>query len=37
MKYLGPLNLLIYFNDEEFNQQGFRDEAIDRSSKMINY
>ena len=37
MKYLGPLNFLIYFNDEEFDQQGFGDESIYRSSKMMHY
>ena len=30
LKYLGPLNFLLYFNDEEFDQQKFNDESIMR-------
>ena len=35
-EYLGPLDMLIYFNDEEFDQQAFGNEAISRQSQLIN-
>lgn len=36
-EYLTSLKFLIYFNDEEFDQQEFNDESIKRTSKLKYY
>lgn len=36
LAYLGPVNFLLYINDSSFNHQGFHDEAIHRTSILVN-